>query len=371
MYFVEKVFEDAIEDISQFPSDFCKQGSVFFDIETSGLSPKNSQIFLIGILFFRNDKLIFRQYFANHKDEEIVILRNFIEDISSFDTSYHFNGLSFDSPFSNQRLLHHGLNFQIDKKSSVDIFQIIKSNKNLLNLESIKLKSIEEYLGIFRKDDLSGKEVAALYKVFIHSPNSTLRDKLLLHNEEDVLNLYNLLPILKMLSAPEPKKDFIQIEILNIELLDDKVVVDGFLKLECNSRINIELNGVKGLWDPSSNHFKIEFDIKCNILYYTFKDSKHYFYIPQLDQAVHKSAAKYYKFNDKVPANSSNCYSKQLAQYIELPEAIYNKDVKICSIHPGQQPNCLIVSDIQKHIDSPEIVELFKTVVSNILCESN
>ena len=43
---------------------------LFFDIETTGLSPKTSSLYLIGCAYYGDDGWHLRQFFANEKNEE-------------------------------------------------------------------------------------------------------------------------------------------------------------------------------------------------------------------------------------------------------------------------------------------------------------
>ena len=55
----------------------------FFDIETTGLSPAVSSVYLIGAAFLRNDSLVLRQWFADDYVSEKAILASFADFASS------------------------------------------------------------------------------------------------------------------------------------------------------------------------------------------------------------------------------------------------------------------------------------------------
>lgn len=369
MYFVEKTFKDNLLNQSDLPQTFNKENSAFFDIETTGLSPKTSFVFLIGLVFFKNNLIIIRQYFANTPDEEESILKNFIEDISHIDTLYHFNGYSFDIPFINCRLLYHNNNFQIKKESSIDIYQNVRKNKFALNIENTSLRGVEEYFNIFRVDSMHGKEVADTYKVYLKSPNQNLRDGLLLHNEEDILNLYKVLPVLKLIQDKKIYNNPSIVEILSIDIIDNVINIKGKLKSE--KKFSIPKPNDKFCFSSdNNNNFCISFNFQNSILYYKFKDFKQYYFVPEQDMAIHKSLIKFYEFSKKVPANSKNCYSKQLTNYIELPKAVFSENIKICSTSPCGITNCIPIAEIQKNINSNHLFELFQIVIDKIISSS-
>lgn len=365
MYFVEKTFSDIILDFSLLPKEFDAENSIFFDIETSGLSPKNSPVFLIGLMFFKKHEAIFRQYFSNSVEEEIYILNAFVDDVKCFETIYHFNGLSFDIPFINKRLAYHGIKYQLNKDDSFDIFQVVKKHKEILGLESCRLKSVEEYLGIFREDDLSGKEVADSYKKYVNTKSHFLRDKILLHNEEDILNLYKILPILKIIDSKNQKTD-VEILDFSINFFDDTVLFEGKCNLSSSANIIWSNENINFNWDNDSKNFKLEFAVITDILYYFFKDYKNYYYFPELDQAVHKSAAKYYRFEKKAQATKQNCYIKQSLKFIQFPIQIENPHIKTCRLCPECEDNCLVVDELKDKIDRDFILRLLEKTISLI-----
>ena len=73
---------------------------LFFDIETTGLSPSSAQIYLIGALCFpKKGPAVLRQWFAASLFEEQELLRSFFAFAAPFRTLVHFNGQRFDLPF--------------------------------------------------------------------------------------------------------------------------------------------------------------------------------------------------------------------------------------------------------------------------------
>ena len=78
---------DIIRKALPYPKDFFfpsflpdKEEILFFDIETTGLSPKSAQIYSIGLLLFKASEMEIVQLFANSLSEEIEVLQKFQED---------------------------------------------------------------------------------------------------------------------------------------------------------------------------------------------------------------------------------------------------------------------------------------------------
>ena len=206
-----------MEIITHISDDFIDipKSHFIFDIETTGLSPKFCKVILIGIVYNYKDKTIIKQFFALNEDEEKELLLAFIKEISSFDKHITFNGFTFDIPFLNSRFKKHNIDFSLNKNDDIDILRLVKPYKEKLSLIDCKLKTIEKYIGINRSDVISGKESLELYKEFISTQDKNLKDKILLHNYEDV---YYLAKIFKIKDLLADKLNSLSIESNNINI---------------------------------------------------------------------------------------------------------------------------------------------------------
>ena len=74
-----------------------------------------------------------------------------------------------------------------------------------MGLESFRLEDVEEYLGIYRSDQYSGRECIKVYLDYIVSKDPSLKERILLHNYED---LYYLLDVISILDEIEDLKSF-------------------------------------------------------------------------------------------------------------------------------------------------------------------
>ncbi len=179
----------------------------FFDIETTGFSRKKDIVYLIGILYFdkEEDSWVIAQYFANNLKDELKVIEEASQFLMSFHRIVNYNGNTFDIPFINSKLKSFGFSFTLDIKKSIDLYSIIRKNKDILQLKNLKLKSIEQYLGIYREDIYSGKDCINFYKDYILSKDKRLKERLLAHNFQD---LYYLVDIMDILDIIKQKKSF-------------------------------------------------------------------------------------------------------------------------------------------------------------------
>jgi hypothetical protein len=108
-----------------------------------------------------------------------------------------YNGRHFDVPFMEKRAKHHGLTF--DAPYDLDLYQVISGHSPLREvLPSLKQKNVEIYMGLAsgRDDEISGKESVELYHRYMATHSLALERKILLHNHDDLIQLYRLLPVI-------------------------------------------------------------------------------------------------------------------------------------------------------------------------------
>lgn len=195
MDIIKKHYEETLFISKTFNHYFSKLKLGFLDIETTGLNSSINKVFLIGILTVHENQLVATQFFADSKEEEKDILEQASLLLSSLDLVITYNGSTFDIPFLNKRFTFYGMDFQVPRYTSFDLYKIIrKYGYNLF--PDYKLKTIENYLGIERKDTISGKEGILLYQEYLKSGNPTYRKNLLLHNLEDVYHLTKILVLI-------------------------------------------------------------------------------------------------------------------------------------------------------------------------------
>lgn len=301
-----EIITKTLDDFIDIPSN-----SFVFDIETTGLNPKFCKVILIGVLFNKDNKTIIKQYFAQTEDDEKDLLLAFINDINAFDTHITFNGLAFDIPFLNSRFNKYNINFELNKNNDIDILNIVRPFKGLLSLSDCKLKTIEKYIGISREDTISGKESVKLYKEFVSSKSNDLKNKILLHNYEDIYYLGYLYKI----------KDLLE-EKLKPIVINNK---DLFLKLIplsfkiSNSKLILKYN----IFDGNKVPINIYSDN-----YSILSDDKHILLSINLNKGIDKdnNIVLFYQLNKIIPLKVNNNFLD--SNIYNLCEYIIKKELK-------------------------------------------
>ena len=184
-----------------FRSYFEGKSFVVFDIETTGLSPSKSKVVLTGLLTVKEDgssQVV--QYFADQAEDEETLIRATAAELEKADYIITYNGRHFDMPFMKTRAALYGIDFP--DLYNLDLYLLISSFAPFKEaLPGLKQKNIEMYMGLSdgREDLISGKESVDLYHRFMETRQLELENKILLHNHDDIIQLYKILPIIEKL----------------------------------------------------------------------------------------------------------------------------------------------------------------------------
>lgn len=182
---------------------FNSTNMAIFDIETLGLNSNYNQVVLASIFSVTpQGKGTVNQYFIEDLNEEELLLTTIKDELNKYETIITYNGKNFDLPFILNRARKLGLKNYNILPFNLDLYLLVRATSDLRErLKSLKQKSIEEYMGVavHREDEISGKESVDLYYEYIGEDNPSkkqlLLNKILLHNHDDVVQLYKILGI--------------------------------------------------------------------------------------------------------------------------------------------------------------------------------
>lgn len=292
--------------------------SLFVDIETTGLSPKNSSIYLIGAAHYTNGQLEILQWFAETPEEEKDILIRFSDFIKDYKTLIHFNGNQFDIPFLQNRMLLHEMDDSFVEKEGIDLYKRVLPRKNFLKLPNCRQKTIEQFLGIQRKDTCSGGDLIPIYQQYCIHPSQEHLDMLLLHNKEDVLYLTQILPILAYNDLFQEAPTVIKVQERTYENMIGEEALEVFLtlKLPVDLPTPISVNAKDFYFTAQGNNGLLRVPVVQEELKYFYSNYKEYYYLPEEDVAIHKGLATFVDKEYRVQAKASTCYTRKQSSYI-------------------------------------------------------
>ena len=320
------------------------EDAMLYDIETTGLNPKASQLYLLGVLLFHKENSEFIQYFAESVRDEEEILEQFFQLCQTKKVLISFNGEGFDNRFVESMAKSYGkLPLHLNLKQ-LDLFKLIRKRKKFYGLESCSLKSCERFLGIHREDRCSGGELISVYQEYLQDKDSEKKNMLLLHNREDIQNLPALFSFLAYENIFQGNVHFQRAEIL---------VRDEIIKKNCSNQTESTLEIEHSELEETKNchtsdkiclkfslpspvpvplflapkNYLLEIKDKSLILTvplyqgelcYFFKDYKDYEFIPSEDRAVHKSLANMYPKEMREKAKASTAYQKMKTSFLPV-----------------------------------------------------
>lgn len=287
--------------------------SFLFDIETTGLSPKRSFIYLIGILFFRENAWHCWQWMVQDESEELSLLEEFFSFSSTFHTVIHFNGRHFDLPFVLERCRHHQILCPLAGFSEFDLYQNIRPLKNLLKLEKLNQKSLEDFLGIQRLDPYDGKELISLYRTFQKQPCDSLENALLLHNLEDLTGMVSLF---SLLSYHALKSGDFCLEKIEPVMEPEKFQLKISLRLTHAVPVPVSFQNSYGYCSAKDQTCRFLVTGIRGSLKHFFPDCKNYDYLLLEERVIHKSLSSYVERSHRRPAKPEECYVSKTGLFL-------------------------------------------------------
>ncbi len=196
--FDEKIETGRILSWDKTAESYGRDKVLMFDLETTGLSPRSSFIYIIGINYWKDGGWQILQLFNEDGKSEPAMLERFMELLEGKTTLFHFNGDTFDLPFVRGRMekIRQSLGIRIpDRMSllhSVDLLKEIRPYKYALGLPNVRQKTLEQYLGIRREDQYNGGQLIDVYLSYLSSESRRARDLVLLHNRDDMEGMFHL-----------------------------------------------------------------------------------------------------------------------------------------------------------------------------------
>ena len=306
--------------------DYNKSSLLFFDIETTGLSARMSYIYLIGAIAWENHTWTCTQWFAESTYEESIVLKEFLDYSQSRSLLIHFNGDRFDIPYINEKCETYHLNTTLSSIVRRDLHRMIQPLRKMLQLTSLKQKSLEAFLHVNRDDEFTGGELISVYQSYLRVPDQDKLDSLFLHNYEDLLGMIAILPILSYQTIIN--KIY---HITGYEVNDDTLDIHARLPVMLPRAFTYigELYTIRA----EKDQMLISVPGRREPLKYFYPDFKNYYYLPEEDMALHKSVAAFVDKAHREPARASTCYSKKKGFYLPQNEALFKPVFKTDYYH--------------------------------------
>lgn len=333
---------------------------LFFDIETTGLSPAGSFLYLIGCLYLENGRVLHRQFFSEGIDEEALLILAYDELLVSHKLLVHFNGQTFDIPYVEKKRAQLNITNPNPDIESFDIFRELKPLKKAFNLSSMSQKSLEVFAGLNRRDMYDGGQLIEVYNRYIAfkrlenlrsgsrqnsydfsafpslgTPCGTsgeLLEVLLLHNYEDVLGM---LKVAELLGVVALFKGCYSVQ--SVSSGGDEAVITLAPKycgaceaFTIEKRYELPGGVTVSVRTDQCGHIKISVPLFFGELKLFYPDYKNYVYLPGEDTAVHNSIGMFLDKSVKTKCTRANCYTRHCGTYLPWPLKVSAQDCSFC-----------------------------------------
>lgn len=331
MYTFDEIIDDLLFEnaaCAAFPGVDPKK-VIFFDIETTGLSPSRSGLYLIGCMFREGNDTVLRQLFADDFEDERLVLEAFADLMAGKSRIAHFNGSTFDIPYLKTKYVQHALHDPFEGKESCDIYRKLMPLKKILSLKSMKQKSLEEICGIRRNDIYTGGELINVYKDYqkriligramgadTESEEVTgMRATLLLHNSDDIKGMMPVAGLLGILSFVAGEFD-----------VGCPMREDGCVSVTIEPHVSVPASLLEGksplrfIKRDESGDLTVKVPLIRDTLRLFMKDFRDHYYIPSKDMAVHASVAGFIGSADKKKATPATCYVPCEGAFLTIDE---------------------------------------------------
>jgi uncharacterized protein YprB with RNaseH-like and TPR domain len=361
-------------------------GSIFFDIETTGLSARGSCIIIIGFIYYDSNDRIWRtvDLFSDLPDAEEELIKEFFSYIHDDTALVSFNGLQFDIPFILQRcrLKKVAVPDHVKKafEKSIDLFALIRKYKKAFGLDRVNQSYLERMTApdlADRSEDLHGEEIINGYRTYIMKKKAAimqreepaeckeLKERLILHNYRDILGMCLILPLaqiclyindLKDLSGSRDLKKYCREIIINIgpasdeidsapdeigpasdETISDKAgdpcISDNAVNTDAafitvipaidHHFADLSAHSSSGCIHFSADRIHIKVDITHEKLRYFIPDYKDYYIDTGTGEPVHKSIAAFMDKGNRRRASRQDCFMAKEAYFVKVPEKTF------------------------------------------------
>jgi uncharacterized protein len=171
-------------------SSFDTSSAVFLDIETTGTAGgTGTYAFLVGLGFLDQGYFQIRQYFLHDLSQEAAFLQAIAEFTARFRHLVTYNGKVFDSQILRNRYLMHRSEDPLKDKEHIDMLFVARRLWKL-KLRECDLMNLERnILQFYRADDIPSYLIPGAYVDYLRFANSSMIQKVVHHNQWDILSL--------------------------------------------------------------------------------------------------------------------------------------------------------------------------------------
>lgn len=312
--------------------NFCVPNqTLFIDIETTGLYVRSSNLYMIGCAYLDEDSekpACWRtiQWLATNYEDEVNIINAFATFARPYRYLIHFNGNQFDIPYLQNKLQQYNIPFHFDDFEGIDIYRRLSPYKTFLKLPNCKQKTIEHFVtSTVREDQYTGGELIDIYHEYVLNHDEEKEHFLLLHNEEDVKGMLEIVAALAI-----PDLFHLPIKVTKVQAnyykdINQQQCSEIIMNLKLPTALPTEISyGANDCYFTGcGKDGKLRVPIFEGELKYFYSNYKDYYYLPKEDLAIHKSVASFVDKDYRKQATARNCYTRKISSYLPQWDVLF------------------------------------------------
>lgn len=282
------------------PSD-----TLLLNIETTGLSPRNAFIFMIGMASLDDGRWHFRCLLAESRMDERKLMTTFYEEMKPFNQILTFGGQSFSWRFMENRWTNYSDTEDnlFTGKHLKDLQKDITPYKAFLPLADLKKYTVEAFVGFKRCNNLSGKELIHVFSEWERSHDEAGCQQLLDHHRNDMYSLLQLLQLKAYTSFWMGNFE----SVLSWQLENEICCFHVKLKAPVPQALQYQTKYADIALKNTEAIITINIYQGC-LKYFLPGSVKDYYYLPYEDRAMHRSVACYVDKEHRQKATAATCY---------------------------------------------------------------
>lgn len=283
-----------------------KPDSFFLALDTTGFQAEVSAISMIGIAIpVHKHTITLYQWFNENGMEQQEILSSFFQYIKNKKYVITYYGNRFALPFLDKKSAEYGLSNPLSAITSEDYYDIMRTMRPILGLSSCKQSTIESYFQCKRTSSLAGKKLVKQYQTYVKNPDDTIKDALLLHNQETLEILCNLTSIFSYQDLQNGKIHGCKMKTVANDNISFTFALPSTISKSMDyTKNHIQLHIIK-------DHGQLIMPVDPNgFVKHYYPNPKDYYYLPFEDYAIHKSLASFVSKDYRKKATADTCYEK-------------------------------------------------------------
>ena len=329
-----KIFEKSLQlNTTNIPDELIN-GSLFLDIETTGLDARRSHLYLFGCVYREpagDDTWHFKQWLLESPFEERAALREICAFVQKFTRFIHYNGDHFDLPYLDAHARACDAELVFLDKPGIDLYKLLRPAKKLLGLPASHQKDFEVFAGIVRDDKYDGGKLIKVYHDYCVTGSSELLELLLLHNREDVLGMVRLMELKSYADFVSGKNRPLSQQARLITISESELIIEfscpkGFIKPVTARFDKVGADSRGGTYlHLEDDALRLRLPLIRGEMKYFFPRPKDYYYLPREDMAVHKSVAAYVDKNHRIQSTPETNYIKKQGVFFPVTSGIFKE----------------------------------------------